>query len=559
MSQIIRTPFELDSRAKKVILSANALARMTSDALNILAIGTAPVDPLPGAGFRCEKSPTVSAGLERLTKERIDLVLLNLNATDEWNLEAFAKIHGAFLHIPIVLMTESTHEELARKALLLGAQDYVYSTDLTAATLAAVIRKSILRHRSQHTSRRDRHLLEILMQKIPDAIYFKDTESRFLRISRAQAKKFNLSDPADAVGKSDADFFSTAHAQQALADEQETMRTGKPLVDFEEKETWPDGSVTWVSTTKMPLRNRTEEIIGTFGISRDITLRKVAELALAERTAQLQRKNEQIEEELRMARELQLAMLPQKNLSLQNRAATSNAVEFFSFFLPSGTVSGDFFDIIKLSDTAIGAFVCDVMGHDVRAALVTAMMRSLVKDLSHADIDPGKLLGQLNSALATVFRQTGATMFATAFYVVIDIAKGEIRYSSGAHPDALHLQCAHGRVEPLTGKSIVKGPALGLFEEATFPTFQRQVVAGDLILLFTDGIVESANLDQECYSQERLAQAVHRCRDLPTNEMIKAIVEEVREFCGNGEFGDDVCMVGLKVNELRASQAGSDI
>src|SRR3569833_3267381 len=168
---IIRTPFELDSHAKKVIQSANALARMTSDALNILAIGTAPVDPLSGAGFRCEKSPTVSAGLERLTKERIDLVLLNFNATDEWNLEPFAKIHGAFLHIPIVLVTESSHEEAARKALLLGAQDYVYSTDLPAATLAAVIRKSILLHRSQLTSRRDRHLPEILMQKFPVAIY----------------------------------------------------------------------------------------------------------------------------------------------------------------------------------------------------------------------------------------------------------------------------------------------------------------------------------------------------------------------------------------------------
>ena len=531
---------------------------MSSDVLSILAVGTACVELLPGGSFHCENSAAVSSALERLTKGHIDLVLLNFNAAPEWNLEAFAKIHGEFLHVPIILVTEPTHEELARKALLLGAQDYVLASEVTAATLTNAIRKSVLRHRSQITSRRDRHLLEILMQKIPDAIYFKDTESRFLRMSRAQAKKFNLSDPAEALGKTDADFFSPAHAQQALADEQETMRTGKPLVDFEEKETWPDGSVTWVSTTKMPLRNRAGEIIGTFGISREITARKVAELALAERTAQLQQKNQQIEEELRMARELQLAMLPQKGLTLQNGATPSNAVEFFSFFLPSGAVSGDFFDIIKLSDTAIAAFVCDVMGHDVRAALVTAMMRSLVKDLSHADIDPGKLLAQLNSALATVFRQTGATMFATAFYVVVDIATGEIRYASGAHPDALHLKGEHGRVEPLTGKSTAKGPALGLFEEAVFPTFRSEVEPGDFILLFTDGIVETANLNQECFSQERLAEAVHRCRNIPANEMIKAILDEVRAFCGEGEFGDDVCLVGLKVNELLAPQNVSD-
>ena len=390
---------------------------MSSESLSILAIGTASAELLPGGTFHCEEASTVSSGLERLARGHIDLILLNLNADAEWNLESFAKIHGEFPHLPVIFVTEPAHEETARKGLLLGAQDYLCAPELTAATLASAVRKAVLRHRSQNVSRRDRHLLEILMQKIPDAIYFKDTESRFLRISRAQAKKFNLSDPAAAVGKTDADYFSAAHAQQALADEQETMRTGKPLVDFEEKETWPDGTVTWVSTTKMPLRNRAGEIIGTFGISRDITLRKVAELALAERTTQLQQKNRQIEDELSMARELQLAMLPQKNPTLRTGADPANAVEFFSFFLPSGTVSGDFFDIIKLSDTAIGAFVCDVMGHDVRAALVTAMMRSLVKDMSHAGIDPGQLLGQLNSALAAVFRQTGATMFATAFYV----------------------------------------------------------------------------------------------------------------------------------------------
>jgi len=532
---------------------------MSIGALSILAIGSASANVPPADGLRCEQTPTVATALERLAEGGIDLILLDFNAVPDWSLEAFAWLHGEFLHIPIVLVTEPGHEELARKALLLGAQDFVFAAELAQPAFASVIHKAVLRHRSQNISRRDRHLLEILMQKIPDAIYFKDAESRFLRISRAQAKKFNLSDPAAAVGKTDADYFSPTHAQQARADEQETMRTGKPLVDLEEKETWPDGSVTWVSTTKMPLRNRAGEIIGTFGISRDITPRKVAELALAERTAQLQQKNLQIEEELRMARELQLAMLPQKNPTLQNGSESSNAVEFFSFFLPSGAVSGDFFDIIKLSDTAIGAFVCDVMGHDVRAALVTAMMRSLVKDLSHADIDPGQLLGQLNSALSAVFRQTGATMFATAFYVVIDIATGEIRYSSGAHPDALHLQGDDGRVEPLIGKSTIKGPALGLFDEAVFPTCRRKVDAGDFILLFTDGLVESANLDQECYSQERLAQAIHRCRNLPAGEIMKTIIAEVREFCGSGEFGDDVCLVGLKVNELLAPRNGSAI
>ena len=82
--------------------------------------------------------------------------------------------------------------------------------------------------------------------------HFKDTQSRFTRISRSLAARFGLADPQAAVGKTDFDYFSEEHARQAYDDEQELIRTGRPIIDKEEKETWPDGHVTWVSTTKMP-------------------------------------------------------------------------------------------------------------------------------------------------------------------------------------------------------------------------------------------------------------------------------------------------------------------
>ena len=127
----------------------------------------------------------------------------------------------------------------------------------------------------------ERFLLSTMMDNSPDHIYFKDSESRFIRISRAQAKCFGLDNARAAVGKSDADFFGTEHAQQALADEQEVIDSGKSIINKEEKETWPDGRVTWVSTSKVPLRNDDGEIIGTFGISRDVTAHKLMEDALA--------------------------------------------------------------------------------------------------------------------------------------------------------------------------------------------------------------------------------------------------------------------------------------
>ena len=139
-------------------------------------------------------------------------------------------------------------------------------------------------------------LMETLLNNIPDHIYFKDRESRFIRVNKAMARRFNLGNAAEAIGKTDFDFFTAEHAQQAFDDEQEIIRTGKPMVDREEKETWPDGSVSWVSTTKQCLRGQNGEIMGTFGLSRDITPRKMAEEALAKKADELTRSNHELEQ-----------------------------------------------------------------------------------------------------------------------------------------------------------------------------------------------------------------------------------------------------------------------
>ncbi|HVV53236.1 MAG TPA: EAL domain-containing protein [Polyangia bacterium] len=123
-------------------------------------------------------------------------------------------------------------------------------------------------------------LLQTLMDNVPDSIYFKDRQSRFTRINRYAAARFGVPTPAQAVGLTDFDVFTDEHAAQALRDEQEIIRTGRPLVNIEEKETQAGGEVRWVSTTKLPLRDPRGRIVGTFGISRDITERKKAEAQL---------------------------------------------------------------------------------------------------------------------------------------------------------------------------------------------------------------------------------------------------------------------------------------
>jgi PAS domain S-box-containing protein len=178
---------------------------------------------------------------------------------------------------------------------------------ISSALQGALLVQQVKAHEAELV--RKQYILDIFMENVPDRIYFKDCDGRITRANKSHALRFGLSNPAEEIGKTDFDLFTEEDARSKYQQEQEIIRTGRPLLNVEEHTVWPDGRVDWSLSTKMPLRDEHGEIIGTFGISRDITALKQAEHELwqyrdhledlvRKRTAELTRSNARLHEEI---------------------------------------------------------------------------------------------------------------------------------------------------------------------------------------------------------------------------------------------------------------------
>ncbi|MEO8613865.1 MAG: SpoIIE family protein phosphatase [Luteolibacter sp.] len=269
-----------------------------------------------------------------------------------------------------------------------------------------------------------------------------------------------------------------------------------------------------------------------------------AQMELARHAALLKKKNEVLEEEFRMAREIQQALLPHQYPEFQINQ--KSALRFAHCYHPAAALSGDFFSVQRLSDHQAGVLICDVMGHGVRAALIGALTRGLIDQFLPIATQPGEFLSALNHGLSETLKQAEIDAFATAFYFVADLNKQEVAYANAGHPSAMLLQRDAGTANWLT----VRGhgyPPLGLLGDADYPTFQSPLSPNDSIVLFTDGLYEAENAMGEAFGRERLLAAVRRRLQTPGAKLLKELVMESQKFSGVQEFIDDVCLVGMDV------------
>ena len=396
-------------------------------------------------------------------------------------------------------------------------------------------------------------LYHSLVETLPQNIFRKNLEYRFTFANQQFCRTLGRT-LEEIVGKTDFDFFPAELAQKYQRDDRHVLETGQTYETVEEHQL-PGGSKIYVHVVKTPLRNADGTIIGLQAIFWDITQQRMAEekirkanAALAQSRRELSAKNLEMEDDLKMAREIQLTMLPQQYPAFARQGpGSSSALQFTHRYLPTGSVGGDFFTVSALSDTQAGVFVCDVAGHGVRSALVTAMIRALVEELKPLALNPGEFLTKLNGDLCAILHHTGTPLLTTAFYLAADWKTGVMRYSNAGHPKPLHLRRAAGQVVPILNATRKSQPALGLMEDARYQTSELLLCSNDLVLLFTDGLIEVQSPRSDLYTQQLLLSAVERRMQAPAPELFDSLLQEVRDFAGGAAFTDDVCLVGMEL------------
>ena len=396
------------------------------------------------------------------------------------------------------------------------------------------------------TTLSDKILLEALLERSLDHIYFKDIHGRFIRTSRSLARWFGRLDPAKLIGKTDHDFFSPEHANATASDEQEIMRTQIPIEGKVEKETWPDGSVTWVATSKLPLQDENGQVIGIHGISHDVTQLKRASLELERLTSALQDRNSRLELDLRLAAEVFEMFGTELPATLPAGAAPDQAsVLCAGCYQPANQLGGDFHLVLPGRPGHTRILLCDVMGHGMQAALVAVLLRTWAQQSAAGHPPLTDWMEGLNARLAGSCLARTTTFTATALALDIDLEKGGIELVRAGHPPPLLQTAQNGNALPVEGDGS-SGPGLGLVSTPTYQTIGRSWSSGDRLLLYTDGLSEAHAPGGEDFGNDGIRSSLQRNTSLPLPQLVSALLADARAHQKNDAFEDDVCILAFE-------------
>ncbi|MBW2095965.1 MAG: PP2C family protein-serine/threonine phosphatase, partial [Deltaproteobacteria bacterium] len=240
---------------------------------------------------------------------------------------------------------------------------------------------------------------------------------------------------------------------------------------------------------------------------------------------------QRMEEELNIARDLQMSMLP----------ATCPEVaglDIAAFSVPAREVGGDFYDFIEMGEEKVGVIVGDVTGKSVSGALVMAAARSVFRMLSEQALSIGEIM---NLANRRTKKDIKSGMFVALLYAVVDGKKRTVHLSSAGQTQPIHRDAKTGKARLVETEGDTF--PLGILEETEYEETLLELEPGDAVIFYTDGIVEAMNEKEELFGFERLLEVVNSGRTLSADALLKTILDRVKEFVGSAAQHDDLTVI----------------
>ena len=275
----------------------------------------------------------------------------------------------------------------------------------------------------------------------------------------------------------------------------------------------------------------------------EITIEKTLNHIRALETAQEARDRLVVlKRELDVAQQVQMSALPKE-------VPSSETHDVQALMIPAREVGGDFYDFFPLSDELIGLVIADVSGKGIPAALFTLMTRTLLKGTARDSPSPAECLGRVNELLV---EDNETMIFITLFYGVFDLRNGLFRYSNGGH-NPPRLIRSDSRIEELPAThNLVLGVAPG----HEYHNGEVRLAPGDTLFLYTDGITEAQNVNDEEFGEERLDAKLAGLGQLAAREIVTTVVAEVRAFAGDAPQSDDITCIAMRFAAPLSSPTG---
>jgi serine phosphatase RsbU (regulator of sigma subunit) len=266
-------------------------------------------------------------------------------------------------------------------------------------------------------------------------------------------------------------------------------------------------------------------------IIRNLT-RKLRQDISRQAKASLQR--ERWEQDLRRAHEIQMAMLPEGDYSMEG-------IQISGYCRPATFIGGDYFDYLPLEEKKVGVFLADVMGHGFYSGLFVAMAKICLHTQAKLDFSPDAVMSAMNR---TVFQSVQSEMLMSSCYVILDLPNKILTYTNAGHPYPYHYRLSNDSLERLTSTDLLLG--IPGFEEAPFSSNERTWDKGDLLVLFSDGLSEAKNSREENFTEERLEWIILQNKHKSSAEVKDAILEALSSHSRGVPQDDDITLVIAK-------------